>query len=294
MLTVAYLIDSFESVVKAHVGAGITAAGTAAWYHFQLQKLNRVVGGFPAAELRAHHLTGVKFTHHFIRALKRLYRWAHEEELVPRDPFKKLKTPRCGSRKRVLTRSEMARLYRASPVTFRRLLFAAKYTMARPGEVRRLRWRDVCFTDRLILLYEFKAKDRRGDGAEVRRIPIAVPLLRLLRNMHRRAADQSPAALVFTNRHGREFSSNAVRCAMRKARKRAGLEADDRGERIVCYSLRHTSATNAVRNDVGTQKVADILGHADLRTTRRYLHLAGQDLVDVIDQAVSRPKRPSK
>lgn len=290
MLTTGHLIDSFEAILEAQVHAGITKPGTLTWYKNQFQKLRNAVGHFPAAELRAHHLVSVRFTHHFIRATKRLFRWAAEEDLIPKDPFKKLKTPRCGSRRRTITRPEMARLYAVCTRSYRRLLMVARYTMARPGEVRRLRWRDIHLQDRLILLYEFKSQDQRADHAEVRRIPIALPLVRLLRNLQARSLDPSPSGYVFTNRFGQPLTGNAVRCAIRRAREKAGLAPDSRGERIVCYSIRHTSATLATRSGVADRRLADILGHTTTRTTARYQHLAGEDLVEAVDQVFARPR----
>ena len=72
---------------------------------------------------------------------------------------------------------------------------------------------------------------------------------------------------------------------MRAARRRAELEEEDgAGERIVCYSLRHTGATDAVRDGLDAAELADIMGHTSISMTRRYLHRTAADLVAVIDR----------
>lgn len=280
-MRVSELIDGFLAVQSAAVTSGEIRPGTLDFYRHQLRKLAAVAGDHPAAELRAHHLAGrYPFTHHSVRALKRLFRWALEEDLIPKDYFRRLKTPRCGARRRILTRAELVKLYRASSRPYRRLLMAARHTMARPGELRALRWRDVHLERRLILLWEFKAKERRRDGQEVRKIPLTLPLVRLLSNMRKGAG---PEDFVFLGREGKPLTANAVRCAIRRARAAAGLGPDDHGERIVCYTIRHTSATNATRRGLVDRRLADILGHTNTRTTARYQHLDGADLVEALD-----------
>lgn len=111
MHTVANLIDSFDAHLTVMVKTGQVKPDTREWYRYRLAKLREAAGRFPAAELRVHHLVSVEFTYHFVRALKALYRWAEEEELVPKSPFRKLVTPSCGQRNRTLTRMEMRRLY---------------------------------------------------------------------------------------------------------------------------------------------------------------------------------------
>lgn len=287
MLTVAHLIDSFDSHLAISVKTGQTTASTRQWYRHQLGKLRTAAGKFPAAELRAHHLISVDFTYHFVRALKALYRWAADEELVPKSPFRKLRTPSCGQRNRTLTRPEMLRLYRAAAPSFRRFLFLAAHTLARPGELRLLRWCEVHIEQRCLLLTEFKAKERRRDGVKVRAIPLDRPATRMLANLKSKRVSLSPDATVLLAPKGRPWTRNGLRCAMRRARKKAGLD-DAGGERVVCYTLRHTGATEATRRGMRDIALARRMGHTSTRTTARYQHLDTADLVRMIDQAAER------
>jgi integrase len=292
MFQVRHLTRSFLSALTIRVRLGETEPGTHAWYKNQLDKLDAAVGDFPAAELRAEHLVSVDFTNAFVRVLRALYRWACDDDvgLLQRDPFKKLKPPPCGERQRVLTRDEMVRLYRASSRRLRRLLYVLAHTIARPGEIRALRWGQVQWDRRLITLLKFKGKKRRRDGVKVRRIPLDKPTLRMLRNIWERRGRPGPDAPVWLDRDGKEWTANAVRCQMRLARVRAGLGPDGDGERVVCYTLRHTGATVATRKGLKDKALADIMGHASTVTTNRYQHLAGDDLVDAIDRVSARPR----
>jgi len=59
-------------------------------------------------------------------------------------------------------------------------------------------------------------------------------------------AGKEPGATIFVNRLGRPWTWNAVRCRFRRLRVRAGVAVDVNGENAVAYSVRHTSATDAV------------------------------------------------
>ncbi len=287
MQTVAQLVAAFKADYSVLVSTGQRESSTLDWYGFQLAKL-AVVADRPAAQVRAGDLVGVEFTHHFCRAVKALYRWAVEEELVPKNPFTKLKTPPCGQRSRVLEREEMVRLYRASGGEFRRFLFLLAHTLMRPGELRTLRWREVRLDDRLILLTKFKAQKRRRDQARLRAIPLDQPAARLLANMRGRAGSPHPDALVFKGKTGKGWTSNALRCRMRTARKKASLDMSGE-ERVVCYTMRHTGATAATKRGIRDRMLAEIMGHTTTRTTARYQHLDAASMVEALDQS-RKPK----
>lgn len=286
MFKVRHLVDSFLAHVRLLVKAGVNEPTTLRWYSDQLAHL-RQLGELPADALRTHHLAGIDLTNAFARALKRLFKWAAAEDLVPKDPFAKLAVPPCGARTRVLTRPELRRLYLLSSRAFRRLLFVQLRTLARPGEIRNLTWGQIDWTQRVIVLGKFKGQKKRRDQKKARPIPLSLPVLRLLKNLHRKSADRSPEARVFLAARGEPWTPNGVRCAMRTARRRAGLNGG--GERVVCYTLRHTGATNAIRADVPLKLVAEIMGHARASTTERYLHLDTEDLVKAIDRVNGRP-----
>lgn len=291
MFTLHNLIGSFVAEQRLLVRAGLQEPTTLRWYEDQFKHLE-ALGEFPAEALRTHHLATVNLTNAFTRALKRLYKWAAAEDLVPRDPFTKLTITPCGRRERVLERDELRQLYLAAARPFRRLLFVQLRTLARPGEIRQLCWKQIDWTNRVILLVKFKGKKKRRDQLKVRAIPLARPVLRVLRNLFRKSPDQSPDGRVFLNTRGQPWTPNGVRCAMRRARKKADL--CDGGERVVCYTLRHTGATNAIRADLNIKLVAEVMGHARTSTTERYLHLNTVDLVDAIDRVSARPRpRPA-
>jgi integrase len=303
LYTINRLREDFLAEAGMLVRSGELKDVTLRGYEYQLGKLDPF-GEFPADTLRVHHLHTIPWTNGFVRILKQLYKWATDNRIIPVDPFEKTKIPPCGRRERVLTRGELARLYRAAPRALRVLLFVQLRTLARPGEIRNLTWGQIDWERRVIVLTEFKAKAKRRDKLKARCIPLHKTVLRLLRNLHRKSPDPSDGGRVFYNQRFHmpvsrrrkalvtercgPWSANGVRCAMRRARVAAGLM--DGGERVVCYTLRHTGATQMCRRKIDLKHIAEVMGHARTTTTERYTHLDTKDMVATIDELFARPR----
>ncbi|MBX4898592.1 site-specific integrase [Rhizobium bangladeshense] len=84
-------------------------------------------------------------------------------------------------------------------------------------------------------------------------------------------------------------------------RKRAGLDAaaDDAKLRVRIHDLRHTHASVGVEANLSLQIIGKLLGHAQMKTTERYAHLAddpkrhASDLIGskIVDAMGDRPRR---
>lgn len=281
MLTVAHLVESFRQFQLAEVKAGIAKTSTAEWYQYQFAPLVGKCGFMPAADVRPHHIVNVRYTNAFCKACKRLFTWGADEGFLQGENLRKLKIPPVGKRERILTRSEFVRLLAKLPRHHRDFLLVMRRTLARPGELRNLRWDDIDFEARVMVLTEFKGKSRRADGLKRRGIPLDAYTMRMLRRWGDR------------RRHGEDFvfggrqplKANCISLAVRRARRKAGLP-----EGIVPYTTRHTAATTAIENGVSLSHVAGIMGHSRVSTTERYVHLNAKHLVAVIDQATAKPR----
>jgi site-specific recombinase XerD len=73
---------------------------------------------------------------------------------------------------------------------------------------------------------------------------------------------------LFVSPLGHALAGRAVNRALERLLRKAGLS--DRG--ITPHKLRHTFATQLIRRGVDVRTVQELLGHADLETTARYLH----------------------
>lgn len=281
-LTLCELQGNFLAFMRDEVKAGRRRPRTLAYYVDQLQPFVQANGGRVAGELVAYDLVKLPRTWHKVQAVQRLFRWGCDMGLIQENPFARLERPPAGQRGRVLERDELARLVLGAGRPARRLLLSLRHTIARPGELRDLTWPAFLEDLQAFELIDFKGRSRRQDGLRLRLIPLDGWMTRMVVRWRRRRM----AGHVFTNSRGMPWTANGLRLAVRRARIRAALV--DGLEPIVAYTIRHTAATWATAAGVRDRLLADLMGHANTRTTGRYQHLSAQHLAEAIRQATGR------
>lgn len=170
-----------------------------------------------------------------------------------------------NARTRWLSPEEEKRLLDSAtnPLWLRPLLFLALHTGMRRGEMLDLKWNDLDFSRKLIVI-------QRSKNGEKRSIPMSMTLCSVF------------AGLKIRDISGRVFpiAVRSLREAFSKTLRRAGIE-DFR-----FHDLRHTFATKLVQNGVDIYKVKELLGHKTLAMTMRYSHHYPESLrtsVEVLD-----------
>lgn len=289
--TVRTLAEEFLAVC-AMVNAGKTVDN----YRRYLAQFAAHVGDKPIEELRPVDLLTWGTTWHQVQAVQRLFSWAvNDAEIASRNPFKRVKKPRAGRRKRTLTKRQLLEMMRSTDREFRNFLLMMRETICRPQEARELQWEwiksenpDHTPIDALrsgeafFAVEEYKSRERRADPDAVRVIPISARLARFLL----RLADESsePHGIILENSKRQPWTANAVRLRMKRMRNRLGLKKDGRGENVVCYTIRHTQATNAAAAGVRDKVLAEVMGHTSTRTTNRYQHLSANHLKEAMNK----------
>jgi len=210
-----------------------------------------------------------------LRRLGHLFSKAIEWDVVRRNPvrgIKPLKEP--PARVAFLEPEQRARLLaeaEAFSPTFRDLLIFAMHTGARLSEILNLTVSGVDLRRRLLTFTKTKS-------GKVRHIPISPDLYRVLERLNLPA---DPTAPLFP-----DWKRAQVTTAFRRVAKRAGLP----GFRF--HDLRHDFASWLTMGGVNIRGVQMLLGHADLRMTERYSHLAEQVLraaVATLPRALPEP-----
>jgi integrase len=218
----------------------------------------------------------------FTFALRRGYIAAHPFHRLERDE----RPHPLGSEQRVLTSTELARLFAACPGRYRPLLVTGAYTGMRLSEVLGLSWGDVDFTAGVIHVRHQLARGRRGvpphrippkTRASVREVPLLPQLAGVLRQHKRNSRFTRGSDYVFATSRGTAFlHHNVSKRVLRRAALDAGLDRD--GRRVRFHDLRHTFASHLIidiRLDV--VQVSRMLGHARTSMTLdTYSHLFEQ------------------
>jgi integrase len=149
------------------------------------------------------------------------------------------------------------------------LIRVAAYAGLRRGELVALRWRDVDFVGRKLIVRRALSGDvelRSTNSRRAREIPLPDQAAAALERLSRRGEFTGPDDYVFANRLGRRLDPSALRRRFERARDGAGLEA------LRFHDLRHTYGSLLVAGGIDLPTVKAAMGHSHITTTERYLH----------------------
>lgn len=198
-----------------------------------------------------------------LTVLKAALNFAYKEGRIATDqawrsvkPFKRVD----GARLRYLKDDEARRLVNAAGPEFRPIVQASLLTGARWGELRNVRVGDVDLQSATVRLTETKSGQPRDCYLESEGLAL------FTRHTAGKCADQ----LVFPAPDGRRWSD-----AMQARRMVDACDAGKVDPRASFHDLRRTYGARLARAGVPMSVIAQALGHADERITRRhYAHLS--------------------
>ena len=108
----------------------------------------------------------------------------------------------------------------------------------------------------------------RGKGAKQRVVPLASTVMQAIRD-YLPCRPQTESDHLFVSRiGGRPIAGRVTNRMLTRLLEKAGIGQHG----ITPHALRRTFATHLIRNGVDVKTVQELLGHADLQTTARYLH----------------------
>lgn len=151
---------------------------------------------------------------------------------------------------------------------FFRVLF---FSGLRLGEALALRWRHVLFLPDLtgavldVRRAVSAGVEKEPKSRRPRQVPLPRPAAEALARLGQRAEFTDPDDYVFCNRLGRRLDPSAIRRRYKRAAAAAGLRP------VKLHGLRHAAGSVLARS-LPLVTVRDVLGHAKLETTNRYLH----------------------
>jgi site-specific recombinase XerD len=149
------------------------------------------------------------------------------------------------------------------------------HTGLRLSEALSLRLDDLQLMDR-----KGQVTVRQGKGGKSCTVPLNVDARKALQNWQSvRPVDAGTFLWVgLENGSTQALSSRSVQRALLRIGEAAGLD------RLTPHVLRHTFAKNLIDAGVGLEKVAALLGHANLNTTRIYVTPNQRDLEQAVEQ----------
>jgi site-specific recombinase XerD len=202
-----------------------------------------------------------------INAIKFLYEQVlgHDRMLfyLPR-PEKPLQLPK------VLGEHELERMFRSvSNLKHKAILLTAFSCGLRVSEVTRLKVSDIDH-ERMQVLIE------RSKGKKDRYVTLS-PVVQDILNQYIRIYKRKPGEYLFEGQEpGKPYSARSAQAIFNKAVKAAGIAKE-----VTFHALRHSYATHLLEKGVDIKYIKELLGHFDIKTTERYLHVAREKLVHI-------------
>ena len=206
----------------------------------------------------------------------------------PAEDVERVQVKRSGDFN-VLAPAELAAAARAAKSELvAAIVTVAAFTGLRLGELRALRWADVDFTARTILVRRnlpVHGEERTPKSGRVRSVPLIDQAAVVLDGLSRRELFTRPSDRVFCSVIGEPFDDGAIRLAFYAALLAAGLgnkryadlpsKANPKGVKkddpMVFHDLRHTFGTLGAAI-WPLHDLQGYMGHADIQTTMIYVH----------------------
>jgi integrase len=190
---------------------------------------------------------------------------------LPLNPVRDVDRPRTAASAGgidVFSPEEVLALVRAAEDEQDAALFlTAAFTGLRQGELVALRWRSVDFPGHHIRVTASYTNGHLTSpkSGRVRSVPMAPAVAEALARLSQREHSTDADDLVFVGIAGRHLDASALLKRYKRALAAAGLRA------LRFHDLRHTFGTTMIRR-ADIVRVQEWMGHADIETTRQYLH----------------------
>ena len=172
---------------------------------------------------------------------------------------------------------EAEKLVDSADGMWKTMILVGLKTGLRQGEILELRWADINFRMKTLVVSRSYHRGHIGSpkSGRSRAIPLCETVLDAL-NAHY----HSRGELVFCDEDGHHLSDSKCKRPLWNACQEAGIR------RIGWHVLRHSFASHLAMKDVSLKIMQELLGHSTLAMTLRYAHLTSdvkQEAVKVLD-----------
>lgn len=208
-----------------------------------------------------------------VHSLSSFVKFLHEEEYISQNFMASIKAPKAPRELPIyVTNEDMEKMLTSVDriggnfiLRDKCMLLLLFLTGGRRSELINLRWKDINFKDMTINIV-------KGKGNKSRQVPLLPPLnIYLKALLSERKCDRHDYVL-YSNAYN-QMSKSTMSVIFRKYITENELD----GKGYTPHKCRHAFATNLAKENIDSLTIAEILGHEDLGTTKRYVHLVSRD-----------------
>lgn len=183
---------------------------------------------------------------------------------IPR-PKKPLLLPK------LLNEEELQRLFNAlKSKKHKAILFTVYSSGLRVSEVVNLKLKDIDGN-------RLQMRVSRAKGKKDRYVNLSPVLLDLLRQYIKTEVPRPKEFLFESKQTGTSYPTRTIQQIFSNAKRKAMISKD-----VGIHSLRHSFATHLLEKGTDIKYIKDLLGHFDIKTTERYLHVSRKKMVNIV------------
>ena len=229
-----------------------------------------------------------------LATIRQLFNFAKRNGLFKGDnPVSSVKIPRADNKRlRFFTHTEAGELLtalKARNETLYCMALLSLHSGLRAGEIRALKWGDVNFERKTLILKDTKdTKSGQTQSGKTRIAFLTADGLLILKEMDRK----SPEDFVFQGKDGKMLAETSRIFSEVVDNLGFNEGITDRRQKVVFHTCRHTYASWLVEQGVDLYIVKELLGHCTIAVTERYAHIAKGTLLNAVrtlESAIAMP-----
>jgi integrase/recombinase XerD len=194
-----------------------------------------------------------------LSVLKSIFGWLADEELISKDPARRIKPPKKEQRlPKALTIEELEQVRESCIKTRERALIEVLYaTGGRLSEIQQMNRDDINYQSMSALVI--------GKGNKQREVYFSFKAMYHLKKYLMNRLDTEPALFITERKPFRRLSKRGIQRTVAIIAARTGIQ-----KKIHPHTYRHTFATLTLNNGADLSSVQALMGHADPATTQVY------------------------
>lgn len=218
------------------------------------------------------------------RVLRSFFNWLVGEELLESSPMKNIKEPKTPKKyPRILNQQQVDKLLQAAENHTDTWAGYRNYTLTICFLDMGLRLNELIHAKLSDLTFEERTLKVHGKGAKERVVYFGFETYKRLKKWIKLRSNKNESTdnTIFISQTGEKLKARYVEHIISDLQQEAGLE----NEKVSPHVLRHTAATLAVKNGMGTFALKRFFGWESVRTAIKYVHLDGRAVKDSFTQA---------
>ena len=266
--------------MEQHLKLKAYSPSTIRTYLGEITQLLAVLKDIPADELKPEHLKRylvycyekLKLTENTLHSRINAMKFYYEQVLGREKFFWEIPRPKKPFQlPKLLNENELAKLFNAlTNKKHKAMLFTAYSSGLRVSEIVNLKIADIDSKRMQIFI-------QRAKGKKDRIVNLSPVLLDILRGYIKKYKPQPKVYLFESEQTLTAYPTRTVQQIFGNAKAKAGIRKE-----VGIHSLRHSFATHLLDKGTDIKYIKELLGHFNIKTTERYLHVSKKQLVNII------------